>query len=113
MNDTIEKIAWQLAEEECLWKGLQITETMLKLDNYSQEELTKLGWSFVLQRIGGTNVLMWGRVDDEQNFIEESRFESKAKQKFEATLNEIEYQPYPVHSVKRDDVQLPIQLSEE
>ena len=98
--------------------------------DYSQEELTKLGWSFVLQRIGGTNVLMWGRVDDEQNFIEESRFESKAKQKFEAilrekiqqvldlfdgkyTLNEIEYQPYPVHSVKRDDVQLPIQLSEE
>ena len=84
MNDTIEKIAWQLAEEECLWKGLQITETMLKLDNYSQEELTKLGWSFVLQRIGGTNVLMWGRVDDEQNFIEESRFESKVKQEFEA-----------------------------
>jgi hypothetical protein len=84
MNETIEKIAWQLAEEEALWKGTVITQSMIDLDVWSKDELGKLGYAFGTKRIGGQNVLMWGRVDAEQNFIEESRFESKVKKEFEA-----------------------------
>ena len=79
-----------MEEEQGTWQGLQLTQTMVDLDNYSEEELAKLGWSFGLQRdtATGQNVLMWGRVDAEQNFIEESRFESKVKQEFEAICKE-------------------------
>jgi hypothetical protein len=88
MNDTIEKIASLMAEEQGTWQGVQLLQTMTDLDNYSEEELAKLGWCFAEKRIGTSNVLMWGRVNDEQNFVEESRFESKVKQEFEAICKE-------------------------
>lgn len=93
MNETIEKIAWQLAEEEALWKGTVITQSMIDLDVWSKDELGKLGYAFGTKRIGGQNVLMWGRVDAEQNFIEESRFESKVKQEFEAICKDAMERP--------------------
>ena len=93
MNDTIDKIAWQIAEEECLWKGMQITQAMIDLDVWSRGELGKLGYAFGTKRIGASNVLMWGRIDAEQNFIEESRFESKVKQKFEAICKDAMERP--------------------
>jgi hypothetical protein len=84
MNDTIEKIASLMVEEEALWKGTVITQTMIDVDVWSRDELGKLGYAFGTKRIGTSNVLMWGKVDAEQNFVEESRFESKVKQEFEA-----------------------------
>jgi hypothetical protein len=88
MNDTINKIASLMVEEEALWKGTVITQTMLDLDIWSRDELGKLGYAFCTKRIGGQNVLMWGKFDAEQNFIEESCFESKVKQEFEAICKE-------------------------
>ena len=84
-----------MAEEQGTWQAVQQLQTMVALDNYSDEELAKLGWSFGLQRdtATGQNVLMWGRVDAEQNCIEESRFESKVKQEFEAICKESMRQP--------------------
>jgi hypothetical protein len=93
MNDTINKIAALMAEEQGTWQGLQLTQTMVDLDNYSEEELAKLGWCFAYKRIGTSNVLMWGRADAEQSFIEESRFESKVKQEFEAICKEAMRRP--------------------
>jgi len=93
MNDTIDKIALLMAEEEALWKGTVITQTMIDLDVWSKDELGNLGYAFGTKRIGGQNVLMWGRVDAEQNFIEESRFESKVKQEFEAICKDAMRQP--------------------
>jgi hypothetical protein len=93
MNDTIEKIASLMAEEQGTWQGVQLLQTMVDLDNYSEEELSKLGWCFAEKRIEGQNVLMWGRVDAEQNFVEEARFESKVKQEFEAICKEAMRRP--------------------
>jgi hypothetical protein len=93
MNDTINKIAALMAEEQGTWQGLQLTQTMVDLDNYSEEELTKLGWCFAYKRIGTSNVLMWGKVDDEQNFVEGARFESKVKQEFERICKEAMRRP--------------------
>jgi hypothetical protein len=93
MNDTIDKIALLMAEEEALWKGTVITQTMVDVDVWSRDELGKLGYAFGTKRIGGQNVLMWGRVDAEQNFIEESRFESKVKQEFEAICKDAMERP--------------------
>ena len=93
MNDTIEKIASLMAEEQGTWQAVQQLQTMVDLDNYSEEELAKLGWCFAEKRIGGQNVLMWGRVDAEQNFVEESRFESKVKQEFERICKEAMRRP--------------------
>jgi len=90
MNDTIDKISSLMIKEEYAWKDAQIIKTAESTGIMVMDELTKLGWSFVLQRDASTgqNVLMWGRVDSEQNFIEESRFESKVKQEFEAICKE-------------------------
>ncbi|MCA2593993.1 MAG: hypothetical protein IM526_02380 [Microcystis sp. M38BS1] len=90
MNDTIEKISSLMVEEEWAWRDAQVIKTAESTGIMVMDELTKLGWSFVLQRDASTgqNVLMWGRVDSEQNFIEESRFESKVKQEFEAICKE-------------------------
>jgi hypothetical protein len=93
MNDTIDKIALLMAEEEALWKGTVITQTMIDLDVWSKDELGNLGYAFGTKRIGGQNVLMWGKVDAEQNFIEESRFESKVKQEFEAICKDAMERP--------------------
>jgi hypothetical protein len=95
MNDTINKIASLIAEEQGTWQGVSLLQTMVDLDNYSEEELAKLGWCFALQRDSSTgqNVLMWGKVNAEQNFIEESRFESKVKQEFEAICKEAMRRP--------------------
>jgi hypothetical protein len=85
MNDTIDKIASLMAEEEWAWREAQVIKTAETTGILSPNELVKLGWGFGLQRDANTgqNVLMWGWADTEQNFIEESRFESKVKQEFE------------------------------
>lgn len=90
MNDTIDKIASLIAEEEWAWRDAQVIKTAEATGILSPNELVKLGWSFGLQRDTNTgqNALMWGWVNSEQNFIEESRFESKVKQEFEAICKE-------------------------
>jgi hypothetical protein len=93
MNDTIDKIALLMAEEQGAWQGVQLLQTMVDLDNYSEEKLAKLGWCFAERSVGGQNVLMWGKVDAEQNFVEESRFESKVKQEFEAICKDAMRRP--------------------
>lgn len=95
MNDTIDKIASLIAKEEYTWRDAQIIKTAETTGILSPNELVKLGWSFGLQRDANTgqNVLMWGRVDAKQNFIEESRFESRVKQGFEDICREAMRQP--------------------
>jgi hypothetical protein len=95
MNDTIEKIASLMAEEESAWKESQILKTAETTGILSPNELFKLGWSFGLQRDANTglNVLMWGWINGEQNFIEESRFESKVRQEFEAICKDAMERP--------------------
>lgn len=84
-----------MVEEEYAWKDAQIIKTAESTGIMLMSELNKLGWGFGLQRdaVTGQNVLMWGRVDAEQNFIEESRFESKLKQEFEAICKEAMRRP--------------------
>lgn len=79
-----------MAEEEWAWREAQVIKTAETTGIMVMDELVKLGWSFGLQRDANTgqNVLMWGRVDAEQNFIEESRFESKVKQEFATICKE-------------------------
>jgi hypothetical protein len=86
MNDTINKIAALMAEEESAWRESQILKTAETTGILSPTKLVKLGWGFGLQRdtTTGQNVLMWGWSNRENMFIEESRFESKVKQEFEA-----------------------------
>lgn len=81
-----------MAEEEWAWREAQVIKTAETAGILSLNELVKLGWSFGLQRDANTgqNVLMWGWVDSEQNFIEDSRFESKVKREFEAICKNIE-----------------------
>lgn len=95
MNDTIDKIASLIAKEEYTWRDTQIIKTAESTGVMVLDELVKLGWCFGLQRDArtGQNVLMWGRVDAEQNFIEESRFESKVKKEFEAICKEAMERP--------------------
>jgi hypothetical protein len=90
MNDTINKIASLMAEEEFAWRESQILKTAETTGILSPNELVKLGWGFGLQRDTATsqNVLMWGWVNSDNSFIEESRFESKVKQGFEAICKE-------------------------
>lgn len=95
MNDTIDKIASLIAKEEYTWRDAQIIKTAESTGIMVLDELVKLGWCFGLQRDANTgqNLLMWGRVDAEQNFIEESRFESKVRKEFEAICREAMERP--------------------
>jgi hypothetical protein len=95
MNDTINKIASLMAEEEFAWRESQILKTAETTGILSLNELVKLGWGFGLQRdtTTGQNVLMWGWVNSDNSFIEESRFESKVKQEFEAICKEAMRRP--------------------
>jgi hypothetical protein len=95
MNDTINKIAALMAEEESAWRESQILKTAETTGILSPDELVKLGWSFGLQRDANTgqNVLMWGWSNRENMFIEEARFESKVKQEFEAICKEAMRRP--------------------
>lgn len=95
MNDTIDKISSLMAEEEWAWREAQVIKTAETTGIMSPNELVNLGWNFGLQRDAktGQNVLMWGRVDAEQNFIEESRFEPRVKQGFEDICREAMRQP--------------------
>ncbi len=77
-----------MAEEEFAWKESQIMQTMLSENVSLPEELSKLGWGFGLKQDSGQwNVLTWGKFTS-CNFVEESRFESKVKQEFEAICKE-------------------------
>lgn len=84
-----------MADEEYAWKDAQILKTAESTGIMLMSELNKLGWCFGLQRDSSTglNVLMWGRVDAEQNFVEQSRFESKVKQEFEAICKDAMRRP--------------------
>lgn len=95
MNDTIDKIALLIAEEEWSWRDAQIVKTAESTGIMSPNELVNLGWNFGLRRDAktGQNILMWGRVDAEQNFIEESRFESRVKKGFESICKEAMRRP--------------------
>lgn len=95
MNDTINKIASLMAEEESAWKESQVLKTAETTGILSLNELVKLGWGFGLQRdtVTGQNVLMWGWINRENMFIEEARFESKVKQEFEAICKEVMRRP--------------------
>jgi hypothetical protein len=93
MNETIEKIAALMAEEESAWKESQIIQTMLIENVSSPEELSKLGWGFGLKQDSGQwNLLTWGKFTS-CNFTEESRFESKLKQEFKAICKEAMRRP--------------------
>lgn len=84
-----------MAEEEWAWREAQVIKTAETTGIMSPNELVNLGWNFGLQRDANTgqNVLMWGWVDSEQNFIEESRFESKVRKEFEAICREAMERP--------------------
>jgi len=88
MNNTLREIAELMAKEEAGWKDIQVLQTANSANVAELNELVKLGWCFGLQREGIKNVLMWGKVDAEQNFVEESRFKSKIEKEFNQICRE-------------------------